>query len=113
MVVLTRSLCPWHLVLPQYCEASESIIAAMVAIRKTIGDLPLLPGSAAHAGSAEDGDEEAKGSSTPAAKGPRVLADGTYASQSAAADVAAAVEAAKADVSGAARAAHLVVPGIA
>ena len=76
----------------------------MVAIRKTIGDLPLLPGSATQPAAASEGNEESKGAGTPAAKGPRVLADGTYASQSAAADVAAAVEAAKAEVCVCARA---------
>jgi len=61
----------------QYCEDSELILAAMISIRQSIGDLPLVKESASSSAGADESKESA-----PTA--PVVLADGTYASQAAA-----------------------------
>ena len=71
-------------IIGEYCEDSESIVAAMVAIQRTIGELPLVPHGPEALGAGDDGDDESKGAAAKPSSGPKVLADGTYASQSAA-----------------------------
>ncbi|KAG8905311.1 coatomer subunit beta, partial [Tulasnella sp. 417] len=66
----------------EYCAEAADIQAAMQALRKVIGEIPILAAEqrlADDAGAGEEGSEEKKTSSSH----PRVLADGTYATESA------------------------------
>ncbi|KAG9046279.1 coatomer subunit beta [Tulasnella sp. UAMH 9824] len=66
----------------EYCTEAADIQAAMQALRKVIGEIPILAAEqrlADDAGTGEDGSEEKK----PSSSHPRVLADGTYATESA------------------------------
>lgn len=69
-------------VLGEYCEEWERISATLVAIRQSMGTLPLVEPHVAAAEAAAAGEDESKTGSS----GPKVLADGSYASQSAAVD---------------------------
>ena len=80
-------------VLGEYCEDNATILSAFKAIESSVGPLPLsrttraaavADVAAAGEGGEEDADDEdADAAAAPAASGPVVLADGSYASQTA------------------------------